>query len=129
MAPTVGIEPTTNRLTADCSTAELSRNNNWRPVPELNRYQRICSPLHNHSANRPICKYQSHSPTQQKLYIPIFFETSSKIFQKYAQFKIFLRKARKINFLTLGVIYQYGQSTPKNFHNLHKEYFAVRHPL
>ena len=27
VAPTVGIEPTTNRLTADCSTAELSRNN------------------------------------------------------------------------------------------------------
>ena len=27
LAPTVGFEPTTNRLTADCSTAELSRNN------------------------------------------------------------------------------------------------------
>ena len=26
MAPTVGFEPTTDRLTADCSTAELSRN-------------------------------------------------------------------------------------------------------
>ena len=26
MAPAVGFEPTTNRLTADCSTAELSRN-------------------------------------------------------------------------------------------------------
>ncbi len=54
MAPAVGFEPTTNRLTADCSTAELSRNKNfWRPVPESNRYRRICSPLHNHSANRP----------------------------------------------------------------------------
>ena len=27
MAPEVGIEPTTNRLTADRSTAELPRNN------------------------------------------------------------------------------------------------------
>ena len=27
LAPRVGFEPTTNRLTADCSTAELSRNN------------------------------------------------------------------------------------------------------
>ena len=27
MAPRVGFEPTTNRLTADCSTAELSRKN------------------------------------------------------------------------------------------------------
>ena len=54
LAPAVGFEPTTNRLTADCSTAELSRNNMlWRPVPESNRYRRICSPLHNHSANRP----------------------------------------------------------------------------
>ena len=62
LAPTVGFEPTTNRLTADCSTAELSRNV-WRPVPELNRYRRICSPLH-----EPFCqpasslhKYQTHS--------------------------------------------------------------------
>jgi hypothetical protein len=28
MAPQVGLEPTTNRLTADCSTTELLRNNN-----------------------------------------------------------------------------------------------------
>lgn len=27
MAPAVGLEPTTNRLTADCSTTELHRNN------------------------------------------------------------------------------------------------------
>ena len=27
LAPAVGFEPTTDRLTADCSTAELSRNN------------------------------------------------------------------------------------------------------
>ena len=27
MAPTAGLEPATNRLTADCSTTELSRNN------------------------------------------------------------------------------------------------------
>ena len=26
MAPTVGLEPTTDRLTADCSTTELRRN-------------------------------------------------------------------------------------------------------
>ena len=28
MAPQVGLEPTTDRLTADCSTTELLRNNN-----------------------------------------------------------------------------------------------------
>ena len=27
MAPKVGLEPTTNRLTADCSATELLRNN------------------------------------------------------------------------------------------------------
>ena len=30
MAPKVGFEPTTHRLTADCSTAELLRNNHKR---------------------------------------------------------------------------------------------------
>jgi hypothetical protein len=30
MAPRVGFEPTTDRLTVDCSTAELSRKTIWR---------------------------------------------------------------------------------------------------
>jgi hypothetical protein len=30
MAPQVGLEPTTNRLTADCSTTELLRNIAWQ---------------------------------------------------------------------------------------------------
>jgi hypothetical protein len=30
MAPRVGFEPTTDRLTVDCSTAELSRKTDWR---------------------------------------------------------------------------------------------------
>ncbi len=52
MAPAVGLEPTTNRLTADCSTTELRWNNHlWRPVPESNQYKRICSPLH-----KPFCQ-------------------------------------------------------------------------
>ena len=29
MAPKVGLEPTTDRLTADCSTTELLRNNKY----------------------------------------------------------------------------------------------------
>jgi hypothetical protein len=33
MAPPVGFEPTTLRLTAECSTAELRRNLNIRRVP------------------------------------------------------------------------------------------------
>ena len=32
MAPRVGLEPTTDRLTADCSTAELSRNTGASPT-------------------------------------------------------------------------------------------------
>ncbi len=53
MAPAVGLEPTTNRLTADCSTTELRWNTvfYWRPVPESNRHKRICSPLH-----KPFCQ-------------------------------------------------------------------------
>ena len=33
MAPAVGLEPTTDRLTADCSTTELHRNNTERYTP------------------------------------------------------------------------------------------------
>ena len=54
MAPAVGLEPTTDRLTADCSTTELRWNTlffEWRPVPESNRHKRICSPLH-----KPFCQ-------------------------------------------------------------------------
>ena len=35
MAPRVGFEPTTLRLTAECSTAELTRNNEMRQLPIL----------------------------------------------------------------------------------------------
>lgn len=69
MAPTAGLEPATNRLTADCSTTELSRNNTyWRPVPELNRCTRICSPLH-----EPLCQPANSKYQRQRgdLYIYI----------------------------------------------------------
>ena len=75
MAPRVGFEPTTSRLTAGCSTTELPRNRCskeggyttpdwgvqgvvctkeiWRPGRESNSGARICNPLRNHSATRP----------------------------------------------------------------------------
>ncbi len=61
MAPAVGLEPTTDRLTADCSTTELRWNTPfcWRPVPESNRHKRICSPLH-----KPFCQ-----PAIQRIYL------------------------------------------------------------
>ena len=76
MAEMAGLEPATNRLTADCSTAELSRNNIcgknefWRPVPELNRCTRICSPLH-----EPLCQPANSNYLQliRCLYIYSFF--------------------------------------------------------
>ena len=36
LAPTAGFEPTTDRLTADCSTAELCRNMSWLRQQDLN---------------------------------------------------------------------------------------------
>ena len=57
MAPAEGLEPTTLRLTVECSTIELRRTNTWRPRPESNRRKRICSPLHHHSATRPETTY------------------------------------------------------------------------
>src|SRR2546425_12749879 len=66
LAPRDGFEPSTQRLTAACSTTELPgigahpttrkiRRDGvpWRPEAESNRCTRICSPLHSHSAIRP----------------------------------------------------------------------------
>ena len=50
MAPRVGIEPTTNWLTANCTTAVLSRNKLWRSqgvtIPLLRRDKPVC--VHEH---------------------------------------------------------------------------------
>jgi hypothetical protein len=65
LAPRDGFEPSTQRLTAACSTTELpgirARSKKkrgivplWRPEAESNRCTRICSPLHSHSAIRPV---------------------------------------------------------------------------
>ncbi len=47
MAPTAGFEPTTDRLTADCSTAELCRNIKLAPTagfePTTDRLTADCS--------------------------------------------------------------------------------------
>ena len=89
LAPAVGLEPTTDRLTADCSTTELRWNSDhlftskktklqafflfflvnvffWRSVPESNQHKRICSPLH-----KPFCQ-----PTflKQKYFYTFFFK-------------------------------------------------------
>jgi hypothetical protein len=49
MAPGVGFEPTTNRLTADSSTAELPRNEKWSRHSDSNRgpthYKCVALPL------------------------------------------------------------------------------------
>ena len=39
MAPAVGLEPTTDRLTADCSTTELRWNNTKLSTPKRNKNQ------------------------------------------------------------------------------------------
>ena len=39
MAPAVGLEPTTNRLTADCSTTELRWNSGHLFTPKKNKNQ------------------------------------------------------------------------------------------
>ena len=39
MAPAVGLEPTTDRLTADCSTTELRWNNNDLFTPKIRKNQ------------------------------------------------------------------------------------------
>ena len=82
MAPKVGLEPTTDRLTADCSTAELSRNKTvfWRPVPESNRCTRICSPLH-----EPLC--QPANPRYQRFRGDLYIYMK-KFERQYIFFKI-----------------------------------------
>ncbi len=90
LAPAVGLEPTTDRLTADCSTTELRWNSGyclhqkktnckyffyvnaffWRSVPESNQHKRICSPLH-----KPFCQ-----PTfcKNKILLHVFFSIVKK---------------------------------------------------
>ena len=52
LAPTAGLEPATNRLTADCSTTELSRNGGrYRNRTDIKGFAVLCI---SHSANRPI---------------------------------------------------------------------------
>ena len=38
----------------------------WRPGSELNRRTRLCRPLHNHSATRPVYSYQECDPGKTK---------------------------------------------------------------
>ena len=57
LAPAVGLEPTTNRLTADCSTTELRWNNlvffggRYRNRTSIKGFAVLCI---SHSANRPV---------------------------------------------------------------------------
>ena len=69
----------------------------WRPVPELNRYKRICSPLH-----KPFCQpanFELPSTHSVSLYIQFFCFTSREIFTFFAHNFIFFWKPQKINLL------------------------------
>ena len=61
LAPPVGIEPTTNRLTVDCSTAELQGNVSQYPyIAGVHHIERLC----NNQAN--VNPRQSHCRCQQR---------------------------------------------------------------
>ena len=71
----------------------------WRPVPELNRYKRICSPLH-----KPFCQpanFELPSTHSVSLYIQFFCFTSREIFIFFAHNFIFFWKPQKINLLDI----------------------------
>ena len=75
MAPAVGFEPTTNRLTAECSTSELSRNKTggrYRNRTDIEGFAVLCI---SHSANRPY-----RCVLQRLLYIQPFFISSITFF-------------------------------------------------
>jgi hypothetical protein len=55
MAPRVGFEPTTNRLTADDSSAELPRIKNGAGYRIRTDDLRFTKPLHYHCANPALC--------------------------------------------------------------------------
>jgi hypothetical protein len=78
MAPAVGFEPTTLRLTAECSAIELRRTTAWRPRPESNRRTRICSPLHDHSATRPETTYVDKPHHGSKYREAAFYRSAGK---------------------------------------------------
>ena len=60
--PRVGLEPTTPRLTAECSTIELSRNMKFVPSkPHTVNTFHPCFPNHSWSSLRPISDSQLHT--------------------------------------------------------------------
>ena len=91
LAPTVGFEPTTNRLTADCSTAELSRNSGgrYRNRTDIEGFAVLCM---SHSANRPVryIKYQTQSTNP---FISIFLQTSIIFFNFFRFFYALVQKS------------------------------------
>ena len=69
----------------------------WRPVPELNRYKRICSPLH-----KPFCQpanFELPSTHSVPLYIQFFLFSSREIFRFFAHNFIFFEFIKKIKLL------------------------------
>ncbi len=52
--------------TPDIKKALINQGFVWRPGSELNRRTRLCRPLHNHSATRPVCSNRgSDAPIRQ----------------------------------------------------------------
>ena len=59
LAPKGGIEPPTNWLTVNCTTAVLLRNKLWCPMTESNCHPRITKPMFYHLTNRATLIYWS----------------------------------------------------------------------
>src|SRR3546814_10290281 len=71
MAPRAGFEPATNRLTVDCSTAELPRNS---PLGQTRRP--LCRRSHNFA--RGICIFRPSGP------VPLFRRSNHELFHRDA---------------------------------------------
>ena len=68
-APATARQQKARRWRAFCRAA-VTAAMQWRPRSESNRRTRICSPLHDHSATRPLLDARDHRDTEMIAYSP-----------------------------------------------------------
>ena len=91
LAPTIWFEQMTDRLTADCSTAELSRNKlggRYRNWTDIKGFAVLCM---SHSANRP--------PVPNSLVISIYTNIFARVNSFFTKSAFFLHMCKKSLFL------------------------------
>ena len=110
MAPAVGLEPTTDRLTADCSTTELRWNSGHLSTPKKNKNQVFFSIDSIFFGGR----YRNRTSIKGFAVLCIS-HSANRPFQKQNSFTHFLRYSQEKKRITLEIFFLIGYSLLKDF--------------